>query len=230
MLYMLLSVVLGKSWIKMNKVEKNKFTCTTMSSVHAVVLMIYAVDAVLDGWSRHGSIMWHSAEAYAGDIAFLTQFTAGYFLHDTFNQLYYNWGTSGVRDMLAHHGFFLSGCALLLFYRVGAWLPMLWSLTEISTPFINLRVLLSLIGFKDHPVYMYNGLAILLTFTGRVAVSLYIVYLLATKATELRAAAPVLFYAQTAASFLMTGLNLTWYSKICSMSYYRVFGSKSKSE
>lgn len=198
---------------------KNKVVSTTMSTLHAVVLLVvaeYAVGSAL----QTGPVVSSSTEAYAGYMGFLTQFTAGYFLHDTANQLVFNWGSPDLGQMLAHHGFFLAGCSLLLHYRVGAWLPMLWSLTEVSTPFVNNRFIMVELGMKSSPYYTYNGIAILATFTLRVIVSWYIIYLLAFHSHLLATAAPPLYYIQGAASLLMTGLNMLWYSKILRMSYY----------
>eukprot|EP01139_Manchomonas_bermudensis_P002467 Amastigsp_a4823_88.p2 type:complete len:263 gc:universal Amastigsp_a4823_88:818-30(-) len=220
------------SYKALNRVQRNKFACVTLSTLHALGLLVFAVAIVVG----NGALVRDSVSDYSEHIAFLTRFTAGYFLHDTINQLQFNLGEKGTAGMLVHHGFFLSGCVLLLATRAGAFLPVLWSLTEVSTPFINARTLMELTGAaKDSRLYTLNGLAILVTFTGRMVVSLLIVHALLTTAwsgpTALRHSAPLPFYVQLVASLGMTGLNASWYAKIVSMVWFRLCsraGSDSK--
>lgn len=87
----------------------------------------------------------------------------GYVASDLVLTMYYRSRWNGWLENLLHHIVILVCYSDLYVAGVGAIVITPSLLCELSTPFVNMRWMLSVLGYKDTNTYFYNGLA--LTFT-----------------------------------------------------------------
>jgi len=79
--------------------------------------------------------------------------------------------------MLFHHILVMIILASGLYYRIGVPYMVIFLLNEISTPFLNMRFILSQLGYKSHKIYLVNDLIFMILFAiMRVMVNFYLLY------------------------------------------------------
>ncbi|EDQ91909.1 uncharacterized protein MONBRDRAFT_23177 [Monosiga brevicollis MX1] len=96
---------------------------------------------------------------------FYSAWSAGYFIYDMALCLAMAPFSKPFRDpaMLVHHVMGVTGFLHVLNHPV-AWMCAVVLATELSTPFVNMRVILDGLGYRDSSLYLINGVLIVATF------------------------------------------------------------------
>lgn len=143
-----------------NPPRSDKHFHTMLSStVHAVVSSSLCVYIMWYGLMGTNRIFSHLP------LGFTTmQISLGYFIGDFIVCLLDPKLRSDTGSMI-HHVAGIVGVSLSLFHQGKAMFFVIYRLfSECSTPFVNLRSILSDIGEKDRTLYIYTGVSMLITF------------------------------------------------------------------
>lgn len=89
--------------------------------------------------------------------------TLGYFLYD-YLLIMTDFESLGGLGMFCHHVCVVSCLLGCCYYRVYHIVVVMFCLSEITTPFVNARVIMLKMGMKDSPYYVLNGLFMFLGF------------------------------------------------------------------
>ncbi|CAL5218506.1 g193 [Coccomyxa viridis] len=143
---------------KLSRKDTVDWHSRVISSVHAIILCVGALGSYMElqGVTREALV-----KGYAVWPDVFARIFLGYLLYDTSNMLVY-FKYLGDPSAIVHHALFMMAAAYVLDQSVMAF-PFIWlALGEISTPSVNLRWHLAVLGEKESNLYLINGL--LLTF------------------------------------------------------------------
>ena len=195
-----------------------------LSTAHACVCIVGAL-LCFSEWPYAGSEGWISDHTWSHPVTFASIFV-GYLQWDW---LWCVWHLRSARETAAivHHSLFI----LITHYVLYGWyfkLPYAWlSFAELSTPFLNWRWFLAVLGRKDSAAYKYTSLAFALTFlvTRIGGYGLGLAHLWAQRA--LWAPAATGLYVTIAGVHAGFALNLFWFTQIVQIAIGRPRKQKS---
>lgn len=164
------------------------------------------------------------AEDHAGDRPFVLRtsplsdaslgFSLGYFATDLLLLVLY-YPSFGGAEMGVHHLAALASVAAAALQGQAHAYTLALLATECTTPFVNVRYLLDKGGWKDHPIYTANGMALLLSWlVARILLFIKFFHHVATHLHEFHLISPLsrwLIYLVPPTLFV---LNLFWFTKI----------------
>ncbi|XP_035686254.1 TLC domain-containing protein 4-like isoform X2 [Branchiostoma floridae] len=163
--------------------------------------------------------IWHDSPAFRHATCIIM----GYAQADTLLMLF----NTCLQDrlMIVHHAI-----ACIAAYA-GSVIPALpyygnfWVLMELSSPFVNLRMILYSLGQERSRLYLLNGILMLVTFfTCRVMTIPLWFQLAEPMATgELYEIGPLLFFTIVVLTPIIYGMNIYWFGKMCSKSYQHLY-------
>mmetsp|Transcript_18972 Transcript_18972/g.32443 ORF Transcript_18972/g.32443 Transcript_18972/m.32443 type:complete len:286 (+) Transcript_18972:32-889(+) len=198
------------------------------SNVHSALCLLFAYDLL---W--RGDFFWKE-----GDVPMIlrtnaTTFAAlgisfGYFLIDFVSTFKYNMG--GAEMVLHHLGSLLSvGVALL---TGQGHMHTVWMLvTEFTTPLINNRWWLDKMEMKTSPLYVWNGIAVLVSWVvARLAQFPPFFWVIWQTRDQVQYLHPVSVFLMMCVPGILAILNCYWFTKIVKGAYKIVFGAKAKAE
>lgn len=111
--------------------------------------------------------------------AYMLTFSLGYFLYDTIIVLINYKQLGGVSMMFHHISAILCVCIVNMYHKFMLF-PLFFSITEITTPFVNQRFFLDKANMKSSKRYTFNGLLMWLGFVlfrcSLIPISLHIIY------------------------------------------------------
>ena len=139
--------------------EQAYWNYSLVSSIHAVVISVMAFQALAETPALYSS----------SDLMLVTPQTTitfkvfwGYILQDTLGSIYYNSKWSGWQANLIHHLAAMLCWGQLLDGGFAHFMGLIGIISEITTPFVNLRWFLHKAGLKDTTLYLLNGLTMTL--------------------------------------------------------------------
>ncbi|KAL4424130.1 hypothetical protein ABPG75_001431 [Micractinium tetrahymenae] len=164
------------------------------------------------------------AEDHTGDRPFVLRtsplsgaslgFSLGYFATDLLLLVLY-YPSFGGPEMGVHHLAALASVAAAALQGQAHAYTLALLATECTTPFVNVRFLLDKAGWKDHPIYTANGMALLLSWlVARILLFLKFFQHVATHLHEFHLISPLsrwLIYLVPPTLFV---LNVFWFTKI----------------
>ncbi|KAK9915790.1 hypothetical protein WJX75_004146 [Coccomyxa subellipsoidea] len=131
-----------------------------ISSVHALVLCLGSLMCYLELQNKSREAL---VSGYAVWPDVFARIFLGYLCYDTTNMLIY-YKYLGDKSAIIHHVIFACAAAYVLGHSIMAF-PFVWlALCEISTPSLNLRWHLAVIGQKDGTLYVANGVLLTILF------------------------------------------------------------------
>lgn len=230
--------ILSKSWDP--KVRKNAsastfegiknrafLTSTLQSIVNAFMMVagaIYLLQIHWDWFGMEGEFLMFNDDPTVFGLASIL---AGYFACDFAMSLIFHHYFQDT-GMVLHHFIFLTCCLINLYYKRFAFQFIWLALGELSTPFVNFRWVLHLLGMKETKLYLLNAFVLSVLFIiARVFIygaglfhMLSMYHLLDDQAFCVRFVTP---------GFLCVGyvLNLYWSTKIF-RGYYRLIYTKKR--
>ena len=120
------------------------------------------------------------------------------------------------KEAIVHHAVYLTIASYTVSYSYLV-LPFAWlCLGELSTPFVSMRWILALMGWKTSNVYFYNGLLLMSSFfvTRIVFFGLGLGVLVIDREFWMYPHGPIGLNLVIIGLFLMYGLNLYWFKRI----------------
>ncbi|CAL0315682.1 unnamed protein product [Lupinus luteus] len=138
----------------------------------------------------------------------------GYFITDLAMIFWYFPALGGLQYVL-HHGLSMFSITLsLLSGQVQIYVLMIL-LSEITTPFVNLRWYLNAAGLKSSKLYIANGIAMFLVWlVARILLFIYFFYHMWTHFDEVEEVLPLSFYTLLVVPPVLAMMNIFWFWKI----------------
>ncbi|GLC46590.1 hypothetical protein PLESTB_001617300 [Pleodorina starrii] len=138
--------------------------------------------------------------------------STGFFVHELFITIKYWMGGSA---MLLHHVGSLASVLSAIWWAEAHWMTMWMLSTEFTTPFIAFRYMLEKAGFKSHPLYLINGIAILASWTvARLATFPPFFWMVWQHRQEIPLMQPLTQTLLLVFPAVLALLNVFWYTKI----------------
>jgi hypothetical protein len=215
-----LSPVVFPGYNKLTKTEKVEWNNRSFSTAHALVssaiafYLLYISDVFLDS-APYGPVIYRSSILSQFGLGF----SCGYFIADLGMVLAF-YPILGGYEFIIHH--LVSMISLILAVHSGhAHLYMyIVLLSECTTPFINLRWYLNMMGLKDSDAYTYNGaFTAFLWLIVRVINFLYCYHHLYTHFDQAKLLHTIGFTFLLLAPTSLGVMNFYWYYKIMSVIY-----------
>ncbi|XP_048502030.1 uncharacterized protein LOC104895369 isoform X2 [Beta vulgaris subsp. vulgaris] len=114
-----------------------------------------------------------------------------------------------------HHLLSMGALAYGMLTGLGQFYAYMVLLSETTTPGINLRWYLDAVGMKKSKAYVFNGVAIFLTWlVARILLFMYVFYHLYVHYDQIKQLPLFGYYLVLIAPCVLGGLNLMWFSKI----------------
>lgn len=209
------SSLLFKGYAKLNDSQKLEWNNRGISTFHAIVAAVISfyllllsdlfdegnhVELVIFRWST-------LSESLFG-------ISIGYFLSDLAMILWTYPALGGV-EYLLHHGLSLIAIVLsLISGQVHIYILMVL-FSEITTPFVNLRWYLDLVGQKSSKLYLYNGVALFFGWlVARVILFIYFFYHMFVHFDQVKQMFPLGYYCLLSIPSTLTLMNFYWFWKI----------------
>jgi len=160
----LLSPLFSVSYSHLSPAMKADWDTRTVSTIHAVVMTYLSYHLLFfDPKTSWG--FYNSPTNYTSRLGIFTQaILAGYLISDTWIVWQYRKGISSVNSTLFHHIISLIGIIYGLIWRVTHYYPLIFALSEASTPFVNIRWWLYSAGMKHTKRYVVAGLLMTASF------------------------------------------------------------------
>ncbi|XP_067416447.1 TLC domain-containing protein 4-like [Emydura macquarii macquarii] len=226
-----LSPLLSRHYCSLPAVKKNEWDSRCVSTLHALVVGLFCVYILLfDGAVNANPICRSSSDSlcFQGDphlVKLNVAITCGYLLYDLLLLLRY-WKTLGDSLFVCHHLVALYAYGYVLSRGVLAYFANFRLLSELSTPFVNLRWFFDAVGQPRSSWFVLaNGLAMTVVFfLVRIAViPSYYARVLAWYGTpEYARLGLAVQVAWIVPSLALEVLNLIWMYKII-RGFYRAF-------
>ena len=192
--------------------SKIDWNSRVLSFIHATVVFLLATTTVFT---------WDFPNHFVGGHQFsfnTVAITTGYMAADMILMLVYKKKIGASLGMYVHHISALSCYAICLLKENMVYFICFKLITEGSTPFLNLRLMASILNKKNSKLYKYNGLMLIAVFfLCRILVIPFFYYQVykAMNTTVYKAAFPGLKrYVLICLSFAIDALNLFWFEKI----------------
>nr|CAH8870974.1 unnamed protein product [Trichobilharzia regenti] len=203
-----------------------------LSTVHSIFILLISVYCLLFNKKMHEDKFFYSD--------FLSDFgiciSCGYMIYDCCTMIMYMKGAS-LWAFLIHHSVVVWGSSELLTNRIGKYYAYLKFLTELSTPFINIRWYLRTCGYSSkHKYVAVTTILFAITFIltrniGAIPFWYALIYDMHHQATE----AQRIFLTSTFKLYFFLGivldiLNIFWGAIICSMLWQAIKSLKNSSK
>jgi len=215
--WLLFGVLQSTQWLvpksrELRREDALEWNIRTVSTIHAIFLVYGAYLCHKDAqtYTRSGNVF-----GYSWPPDFFCRVFLGYIIYDLSNLSIFFKTLRDYSGML-HHALFIVVAAWVLAHSIFKY-PFVWlALGEASTPFINLRWRLAVLGKKDSKAYLLNGVAMAVVFflARVVANGLGLVHLWMIRDVWLHSYVPLghrLCVLLFLAGYL---LNLFWFTKI----------------
>ncbi|EPS63169.1 hypothetical protein M569_11619, partial [Genlisea aurea] len=138
----------------------------------------------------------------------------GYFLTDL-AMILYQYPALGGAEYIIHHGLSMYSILLSLLTGQAQFYILMVLLTEITTPFVNLRWYLDASGLKTSKLYIANGVALFFGWlAARIVLIAYFFYHIWRHLDQVRKVFPVGFYSLIGVPGLLFLMNVFWFWKI----------------
>jgi hypothetical protein len=206
------------SYKKLTSTEKIDFDSRVVSNVHAIISSAGCIYT----FAVYPEAFHHLATFWVPEFIYICSYSSGYLLADLTVVL-----GQGDGMMILHHVMGL--CGLVSAAGAGIFAPVIIFFfgTEMTTPFINGRVFLTVFGYRDSILFVLNGLAITIGwFVIRIGSIPFFAKAVweqwdVIQAQQMYLIAQVLLF-----STLVTVLNVVWFYKILMGLINVVCGSK----
>ncbi|XP_051131950.1 uncharacterized protein LOC127252000 [Andrographis paniculata] len=138
----------------------------------------------------------------------------GYFLADL-AQLVYHYPALGGMEYFIHHGLSVFSIVLSLLTGQAQAYTLMILLTEITTPFVNLRWYLHVAGLNNSKIYILNGVALFIGWlVARILLFVYFSFHMFVHFDQVKAVFWLCFYTLITVPLSLAVMNLVWFWKI----------------
>ncbi|XP_010680152.2 uncharacterized protein LOC104895369 isoform X1 [Beta vulgaris subsp. vulgaris] len=197
---------------KMKQVEWDNRAISTLHAIFITALSIYLAfwsDLFSDDLQR-GPVLYRSSAS----SSFVLGVSVGYFLSDL-AMIFWFYPALGGMEYVFHHLLSMGALAYGMLTGLGQFYAYMVLLSETTTPGINLRWYLDAVGMKKSKAYVFNGVAIFLTWlVARILLFMYVFYHLYVHYDQIKQLPLFGYYLVLIAPCVLGGLNLMWFSKI----------------
>ncbi|MCO5567086.1 hypothetical protein L7F22_020771 [Adiantum nelumboides] len=209
------SPALFHAYSKLSKAEKIEWDNRAFSTCHAIVVSATAwYLLIFSGFFQdngpYGPVVFRSSLL----SQMMLGVSVGYFLSDLAMILWF-YPALGGKEYVLHHLLSIISLALSLYSGQAHIYLYLVLLSEVTTPFVNLRWYLSMAGMKDSRVYVYNGILLFFAWLfARVLLFIYFFTHIYLHYDQVQQIFPLGFYFLFIAPPGLALMNIVWLYKI----------------
>lgn len=194
------------------KIEWNNRGFSTFHAILVAAISFYLLMLSDTFEGNNGNKLIVNERSILSDAAF--GISIGYFLSDL-GMIIWLFPALGGREYILHHGLSLYSIVLALVSGKAHFYILLVLLSEITTPFINLRWYLDNAGKKNSVAYLCNGVALFIVWlVARILLFIYFFMHIYQHFDQVKTIFPLGFYSLLTAPSLLAVMNLFWFSKI----------------
>ncbi|KAL9655772.1 hypothetical protein ABK040_004999 [Willaertia magna] len=227
-LCLFLSGYFFQTFNKLSLRNKCNWSSRVICNIHAIISFILAFYTILNDKIYFWELDMRHYDFFIGQ--FTLQYSFGYFIYETILVLIF-WKDQGGLPMFLHHCIAITGWGLLLAYRSFAFIVLVFTLTELSTPFISQRWFLEISEMKNTKLYIYNGIAIWISWTlCRVSLIFIMPYIIYYNFEHYKTIPLIITVLLFCFNLLISGLNAMWYLKICKGVFKVLVGSNNRTQ
>lgn len=202
-------------YTRLSKTEKVEWDNRGFSTAHAIAVSVAAsyflfFSDLFEDDAPSGPVLFRSSIS----SQMILGMSLGYFISDLAMILWF-YPKLGGREYVLHHLLSMLSLSLLFYTGEGSFYVYVVLLSEITTPFVNLRWYLSIAGMKKTKAYMING--VLLFFGWMMARVLLFVYFfihLYGHFDEVKQFSKASYYCLLLVPPCLTIMNLVWFFKV----------------
>lgn len=221
--YIFNHLLFTKTYQKLSNAGKKEWNERTLSTIHAIISTGLVFYCYYKTWPLPWTNLFDHHEYL---YVFTLSLSAGYMLADFFLTIYVGDEQSGLFLALLHHTIGFIAFAEASVAAGSQCIVLFYVATEASTPFVNLRWMLHEAGLKDHSVYLFNGLAMMLVFfLIRILPLPFIYYQFYNQLNQLMAQSFPVIFSTFFLTTLINTLNLFWFNKMI-QGALKAFGGK----
>lgn len=214
-----ISPALSYGYTKLKPSDKREWDSRIPSTLHAAFITLASIYALKISDTFESERL---AKAGGSVILAYSRFTEaslgmslGYFAHDIVI-LACNWEQMGSTAMMTHHAVASASLVAALSSRQGHMYTLMLLATELTTPFINARWHLDVMGLRNSKAYLLNAVAILVSWAlGRIFLSMCMFWHMFQHRAEIRLVDQPGRFLVVVVPCVLFGLNLFWFLKIC---------------
>ncbi|XP_057812131.1 uncharacterized protein LOC131026309 [Salvia miltiorrhiza] len=211
----LISTFYSRNYNALTKIQRMEWNNRGISTLHAVFISIMSLYFVF--WSELFSDQNHSGLVTFRNSSistFALGLSVGYFLSDL-GMICWRYPSLGGPEYVLHHSISAIAVAYAMYMGEGQLYTFMVLISEITTPWINIRWYLDVSGLKRSTAYLINGVVIFFSWlVARILLfgyMFYHVYLHHDQVMQMHTAGFLLVFVVPVALAIM---NLMWFGKI----------------
>ncbi|GMH14986.1 hypothetical protein Nepgr_016827 [Nepenthes gracilis] len=211
----LISVLYIKSYSDLSRVQQFEWNNRAISTLHAIFItimslyLIFCSDLYADDQQLGLLIYRHSTIS-----TFVLGVSVGYFLSDI-GMIFWFFPSLGGMEYVLHHLLSMSALAYAMFTGLGQLYVYMVLISETTTPGINLRWYLDVVGLKRSKAYVVNGVAIFFTWlVARIILFMYFFYHVSVHYDQIKQLPGFGRFLILVVPLIISSLNLMWFWKI----------------
>ncbi|CAH8648160.1 hypothetical protein MS3_00003356 [Schistosoma haematobium] len=144
-----LSRIYCKSYESISRKQYLEWNARWLSTVHSIFILLISFYCLLFNKKMHEDKFFYSD--FLSNVGMCI--SCGYMIYDSLTMIMYLKGAS-LWTYIIHHSIVIWGSSAFLSNEIGKYYAYLKYLTELSTPFINLRWFLRTCGYSSHHKYV----------------------------------------------------------------------------
>lgn len=193
-----------------SKSELKDLKSRVISSIHALFSCGNSLYFLLNDETFKELSILHSNDTFC----LTTAPSLGYFIYDYF-LIMTDYESLGGLGMFAHHICVVACLLGTTYYRIYHIVVLLFCFSEITTPFVNARIILLKMGMKDSKLYVINGICMFLGFLFfRFSLVFIIPYIILSQMDKIKQLSGLTNLLSFVSYMAMSFLNSMWTYKI----------------
>ncbi|KAG5567129.1 hypothetical protein RHGRI_002634 [Rhododendron griersonianum] len=211
----IVSPLFFNGYAKLNDAERIDWNKRGFSTFHALVVAVASFYLLLfsnlfDEGSRAGLIVNRRCTLSDTTLGI----SLGYFLSDL-AMIVWQFPALGGLEFVLHHGLSIGSIFVPLVTGHAHVYVLMVLFTESTTPFVNLRWYLDVVGQKNSKLYTFNGVALFLMWlVARILLFIFFFYHMFTHLYQVKEVFPLGFYGLLVVPPMLAVMNLFWFWKI----------------
>nr|XP_043609794.1 TLC domain-containing protein 4-B-like [Erigeron canadensis] len=211
----ILGPLIFKGFNKLDNAQKLEWKNRGFSTFHALFVVAGSLYFLLvsDLFDEHAHQEWIINRSSASCDTILGM-SIGYFLSDL-GMIFWTYPTLGGFEFVLHHGLSMFAIGQALLSGQVQFYILIVFITEITTPFVNLRWYLDVAGKKNSTFYLLNGVALFAGWlVARIILFIFFFYHMFTHFYQVKQIYAMGFYSVLTIPSVLAFMNLFWFWKI----------------
>lgn len=204
-----------KSYLSLTKSQKIEWNNRVISTFHAIfitavsIYFVFISEMYSDGWPAGASILQHSLSS-----TFSLGVSVGYFLSDI-GMIFWFYPSLGGMEYVIHHLLAMVALMYAMLTGEGQVYTFMVLMSEATTPAVNLRWYLDVVGMKNSRLYVLNGMTMFISWLGaRIVLFMYLLYHIVAHYDQVKQMQRLGRYLILIVPSVLAIMNFMWFMKI----------------